>query len=241
MPGALSAARPAGLPECALSVVVPTWRDDERVPDLPVRAAGDGGGVEWIVAAVEPAAATRERAARRDFLLVECAEPSRGRQMNAGAARASGGMLCFHHADSELTAAHCRALLAAADDPELIGGAFERKFDHRHPLACRFERCVNAVNRRFGPFFGDQSIFVRAPVFRRLGGFADIPLMEDLEFSRRLRRAGRTTLLGPPLATSARRFRRLGSLRCSLLNGLLICAYYLGVPPRRLHAWYYGT
>lgn len=89
--------------------------------------------------------------------------------------------------------------------------------------------------------FGDQSIFVRASVFERLGGFADIPLMEDIEFSRKLRRLPGTVLLDPPLCSSPRRFRRLGNWRTTLLNGAFIGLFYLGVDPYTLHKWYYRS
>ena len=73
-----------------------------------------------------------------------------------------------------------------------------------------------------------------------MGGFADIPLMEDLEFSRRLRRLGNAVLLDPPLWSSPRRFRRQGNWRTTLLNMALIGLFYLGVDPCTLHRWYYG-
>jgi hypothetical protein len=73
-----------------------------------------------------------------------------------------------------------------------------------------------------------------------MGGFADIPLMEDIEFSRRLRRMGHITLLDPPVWSSPRRFRRLGNLCTVLLNALFIVLFYLGVSPHTLHRWYYG-
>ena len=90
-----------------------------------------------------------------------------------------------------------------------------------------------------GPLFGDQSIFVKVDVFRQLGGFADIPLMEDIEFSRRLRRMGRITLLDPPVWSSPRRFRRLGNASTLLLNTVSIAPFYLGIIPHTLHRWYY--
>ena len=135
---------------------------------------------------------------------------------------------------------HLAALAAAAKTDGIIGGAFHRQFDDRHFWMKRWERLVRCISAAAGPLFGDQSIFVKANVFQQMGGFADIPLMEDIEFSRRLRRIGRITLLDPPVWSSPRRFRRLGNLRTLLLNALFIVLFYLGVSPHTLHRWYYG-
>ena len=119
-------------------------------------------------------------------------------------------------------------------------GAFHRKFDERHPHCRWIEPIERWRNRHVGALFGDQSIFVRRTHFEKLGGFADIPLMEDIEFSTRLRRSGPITLLDPPIATSTRKHQVQGAWRTTLTNAALILFYKLGVPPARLHAWYYG-
>jgi hypothetical protein len=104
----------------------------------------------------------------------------------------------------------------------VIGGAFYRKFDRRHPGMLWFESVARFLTRH-GSFFGDQSIFVRREIFRALGGFAPIALMEDLEFSRRLRRHGQVAVLDPPVESSGRRHLERGPWRTTLENGLLIC------------------
>ena len=99
---------------------------------------------------------------------------------------------------------------------------------------------MRRISAAAAPLFGDQSIFVKANVFQQMGGFADIPLMEDVEFSRRLRRMGRIALLDPPVWSSPRRFRRLGNVRTFLLNAAFIGLFYFRVSPHTLHRWYYG-
>jgi len=121
----------------------------------------------------------------------------------------------------------------------MIGGAFYRKFDGRHPRLRWLEVVGRFFARHGGSLFGDQSIFVRRETFRALGGFAPIPLMEDMEFSRRLRRAGGVTVLDPPLQSSTRRHLGLGPWRTSLQNGLFIVLYKCGLSPAHLHRWYY--
>ena len=121
----------------------------------------------------------------------------------------------------------------------MIGGAFYRKFDGRHPRLRWLEAVARFFTRHGGSFFGDQSVFVRLETFRALGGFAPIPLMEDMEFSRRLRRAGKVAVLDPPVESSSRRHADRGAWRTSIQNGLFIVLYKCGFSPTHLHRWYY--
>jgi hypothetical protein len=223
-----------------ISLIVPVWKDDDLVFNLVTGLPVAPEFAEWVVAAVRPEKSLCELHRQGLVRLVSCAIPSRGRQMNAGAAEARGSLLCFHHADSELRPEHLKALQEAARNKAITGGAFHRRFDDRRALFVLWEGLVRRVTSFAGPLFGDQSIFVRAAVFERLGGFADIPLMEDIEFSRRLRRLRGVVLLDPPLRSSPRRFRRLGNARTTLLNVAFIGLFYLGVDPVTLHRWYYG-
>ena len=223
-----------------VTLIVPVWGDDALLVDLINRLPLTAKLVEWVVAAVEPSETLRELARSGKIRLVVCGTPSRGAQMNAGAAQARGSLLCFHHADSELGPEHLAALAVAARTDGIAGGAFHRQFDDRHFWMKRWEKLVRRISAAAAPLFGDQSIFVKANVFQQMGGFADIPLMEDVEFSRRLRRMGRIALLDPPVWSSPRRFRRLGNLRTLLLNAAFIGLFYFGVSPHTLHRWYYG-
>ena len=223
-----------------ISLIVPVWNDDELVVDLVRLLPVLPELAEWVVAAVQPAERLCELHRQGMVRLIYCDEPSRGRQMNAGAAEARGALLCFHHADSELRPEHLDALEKTARNEAILGGAFHRCFDDRRAFIVWWEGLIRRANSFAGPLFGDQSIFVRSSVFERLGGFADIPLMEDLEFSGRLRRLGSVVLLDPPLWSSPRRFRRQGNWRTTLLNMAFISLFYLGVDPRTLHRWYYG-
>jgi rSAM/selenodomain-associated transferase 2 len=215
-----------------LSVVVPCWRDGETLRGLLTAMERLRGIEEIIVAAVED---VKESGVR----FVHCPRPNRGAQMNAGARTAAGEALLFHHADTELTQPHVDALHTALGAAATIGGAFHRKYDGRHRGFAWVERLARVWNERGGTLYGDQSIFVRREVFTRLGGFAEIPLMEDVEFSRRLRRAGRTVLLDPPIATSPRHHQRHGPWRTTARNAAMLVLYRCGVSPHRLHRWYY--
>jgi rSAM/selenodomain-associated transferase 2 len=224
-----------------VSVIVPVWRESaDRLSAL--RAI-----VEWpevrevIVAAAEETEAVRVDVTRAGALCIAAGRPNRGRQLNLGARRATGEWLLFNHADTALTRAHVQGLATLTCRTEIVGGAFHRHFDERHPCWRWLERIERWHNRSFGALYGDQSIFVRRKHFAdRLGGFLDIALMEDVEFSRRLRRSGRIALLDPPVASSPRRHLQRGHWKTTVTNAALITLFRLGVRPERLHAWYYG-
>lgn len=228
-------------PPPTVSLIVPCWRDDAVSGALAARWLGSGVVREILVAAVNPADPDdRENEPPSGLHTVACPRAGRGFQMNEAARVARGDILLFHHADTELDDAHLHALAATMRaDPALGGGAFVRKFDERHPRLRWLEPWEALRCRRFGPLFGDQSIFVRRWVFEALGGFADVPLMEDVEFSLRLRRAHRIALLAPPIRSSARKHLAQGRWRTTLTNGLFVLLYAMGVSPKRLHGWYY--
>jgi rSAM/selenodomain-associated transferase 2 len=222
------------------SLIIPCWNDgtilETALDGLTVLSEID----EIIVADASDDDRARSSAAARGAIVVRCERPSRGRQLNAGARVARGDLLLFHHADTILTQAHVNALHdALVKDPLIGGGAFHRKFDDRHARLRLLEGIARQLAIRGGTLYGDQSIFVRREWFAQLRGFADIPLMEDIDFSRRLRRAARTVVLDPPISTSTRHHATRGAIRTSLRNGLMIALYRAGFPPEKLHAWYY--
>lgn len=222
-----------------ISVITPVWNDRTNLTGLLATLVRLEGWHEIIVvdAAGDPATAELVRNAGAVYLPAPA--PNRGAQMNLGAAHASGDALVFHHADTAITQAHLAAIAAALTDPAVVGGAFYRKFDGRHPKLLWLEQVARYLTRRGGTFFGDQSVFVRRAVFATLGGFAPIPLMEDMEFSRRLRRSGSVAVCDPPMESSSRRHLRRGAWRTSIQNGLFIVLYCCGCSPHWLHRWYY--
>jgi len=182
---------------------------------------------------------TRLRAASAGARVV--ASPRRGRapQMNAGARVAGGDVLLFLHADVDLPQAAFGALHAALRDPELIGGAFKRRFDSPSLLLNLGCRLSDARGKRLRVYLGDQALFVRREVFDRLGGFREILLFEDVDFSRRLARLGRTGLVDAPIVASGRRFEKEGAFRRLSRNLWLTALYLAGADPDRLARRYY--
>ena len=224
-----------------ISVVIPSWRDADNLEKLLPALTGleRVGEIIVVEASGDPKTEELTRACGAKFLA--CASPNRGEQMNLGAAASTGDILLFQHSDTSLTASHLEAIVTALGDREVIGGAFFRRFDSRHPHMRWLERPARFLNQHGGTLYGDQSIFVRRKVFEKMGGFAAIPLMEDVEFSRRLRAEGKIALLDPPVESSARRHMTRGAWRTTVQNALFIVLYNLGVSPHRLHRWYYGT
>ena len=224
-----------------ISIVVPSWRDGKNLTALLPALSRLEGVAETIVvdAGADPEAERIALSCGATF--IGCPAPNRGEQMNLGAASASGDVIVFQHSDTDLAEEHLAAIECALSDPAIIGGAFFRKFDGRHPRLMWLESVARFLTRHGGTLYGDQSIFVRRDAFTKLGGFAKIPLMEDVEFSRRLRAAGKVAVLDPPVQSSGRRHLRKGAWRTSIQNGLFIVLYNLGVSPHRLHRWYYGA
>jgi rSAM/selenodomain-associated transferase 2 len=222
-----------------ISVVIPSWRDSENLAALlPVLSRLDRVA-EIIVVDASGGGESERIALSSGATFIPAPSPNRGEQMNLGAEAARGDVVVFQHSDTDLENAHLAAIETALSDPQIIGGAFFRKFDGRHPRLMWLESVARFLTRHGGTLYGDQSIFVRRDVFLGLHGFARIPLMEDVEFSRRLRAAGKIVVLDPPVRSSGRRHLRKGAWRTSIQNGLFIVLYNLGVSPHRLHRWYY--
>lgn len=168
-------------------------------------------------------------------------ESARGRavQMNHGAREARGDTLLFLHADTRLPDGAARAIEQTLAEPGVMGGRFDVRFDNERPLFRVIAWFMNTRSRASGICTGDQAIFVRRADFEAVGGYPDIPLMEDIELSRRLKRRGRLRALRPRVTTSARKWEREGPLRTMGLMWALRFLHFCGVAPARLHRWYY--
>jgi rSAM/selenodomain-associated transferase 2 len=164
--------------------------------------------------------------------------PGRARQMNAGAEVAKGDLLLFLHADTRLPADFetliCQTLLRSS----VVAGAFELQIDARLLGLRLIEKMANWRSHFCSLPYGDQAIFLKAEIFHRVGGFPDLPIMEDFEFIRQLKRLGRIAIVPKPVITSGRRWQKLGAIRTTAINQLVIVAYFLGVSPRRIACWY---
>ena len=228
-----------------LCVVVPTLDEERSLGALLERltaardprdradalVVSDGGSGDGTRAVAEAHAA----------LWVE-GPPGRGGQLARGARLADAGdadALLFLHADCRPREGALRALRAALDDAELRWGALEQELEARGAFYRLAERAARARVRALGVVYGDCGLFVRGAEYRAVGGFAELPLFEDLELSRRLRaRAWPRLVRGARLAVSARRWRDEGVLRATLRNWIIQAAFLLGADPARLARHY---
>jgi rSAM/selenodomain-associated transferase 2 len=226
------------------SLISPVWNDAEALAECLARLEPARDEIDVVVADDSDGPESAERAERWGARVVRCSAPNRGRQLNAGAAAAGGDVLIFSHADTELLPVHLASLRDAFARPEIEASAFHKDLGAHYPMFRWAATPARWWSRRFGPIYGDQSVAVRRQVFAQLGGFADVPIMEDVEFSRRLRRTvDRKSLafLDPPLRTSMRRFERRGTVRNRLENLALVWLWQFGlVNPAQIHSWYYG-
>jgi rSAM/selenodomain-associated transferase 2 len=163
---------------------------------------------------------------------IVAAPRGRGAPMNAGAAIGSGDTLLFLHADTTLPDNADQLI-----EPALrrrAWGRFDVRIAGRHPLLAVVAHMINLRSRLTGIATGDQAIFVSRGAFSSVGGFPDLPLMEDIAISRRLKRLCRPFCIGTPVVTSGRRWEQNGVMRTILLMWQLRLAYYLGVEPALL-------
>jgi rSAM/selenodomain-associated transferase 2 len=163
---------------------------------------------------------------------VIAAPRGRGATMNAGAAIGSGDALLFLHADTTLPENADRLIAMAL--ARRAWGRFDLRIAGRHPLLAVIARMINGRSRLTGIASGDQAIFVTRAAFLSVGGFPDMPLMEDIAISRRLKRLCRPFCITTPVVTSGRRWEKNGVWRTILLMWRLRLAYYLGVEPALL-------
>lgn len=175
--------------------------------------------------------------ARRAGFQVVAGPPGRGPQLNRGAAAASAAILVFLHADTLLPPCgieKVRACIAAG----AVGGGFRVCFDHPAPIFALGSRIVNLRTRLTRAPLGDQCQFTTAQAFRQLGGYREWPILEDVDFARRLKRLGRISIIDDPVTTSARRFVHRGITATVANNWLIFGLYFLGISPHRLAKLY---
>jgi rSAM/selenodomain-associated transferase 2 len=217
-----------------ISVIIPALNEVENIRPCLHSVVSQQGLHEAIV--VDGGSTDGTPALAAGSARVISAPRGRATQMNAGASVATGDVLLFLHADSRLAGDALPRLQAALSDARFVGGTFSLRFDAQHPLLRFYSFCTRFRFRLF--HFGDQGIFVRRAVFEQMGGFAEIPFLEDLEFLRRLSRAGSVALARAAVTTSARRFLQHGIVRQQLWNIALVAAYQLGARPETLARFY---
>ncbi len=248
-----------------VSVIIPTLNEEQALPQTLTRTLAlgfdevlvvDGGSSDRTRSIVESFGFdVSESGSRRSYLVARrspdasrdtlhesrfflTAPAGRAKQMNAGAAASRGNVLLFLHADTQLPDNAKQAIVGALQEPECVGGRFDLRFDRNRPLSRLIACMINWRSRLSGIATGDQAIFVRRAAFERMGGFAAIPLMEDIDLTRRLKRMGPVACLRDRVITSFRRWDTGGPIRTILLMWLLRFLYWIGISPHTLSRWY---
>jgi rSAM/selenodomain-associated transferase 2 len=222
-----------------ISVVIPALDEAANVA-VAVASAAAPAVAEVIVVDGGSADDTVAVAQRAGAVVLHC-ERGRGRQLNAGAAVATGDVLLFLHADTTLPAGFDAAVTAALRDARVAGGRFDIDLLPSTPLIWLTARLISLRSRLSRIATGDQALFVRRGIFVDMGGFQELPIMEDLAFSIALKRRGRIACLRDRVASSSRRWRKDGVVRTILLMWTLRFLYCCGVSPARLAKLYANT
>ena len=168
--------------------------------------------------------------------VVTCAR-GRAKQLNAGAAAASGDILIFLHADIWLESGALAAVETALSSG-YVGGGFRQKIDGKNILYRAIEIAGNIRGNCLKVFYGDSGIFLTRADFEKIGGFPEIPILEEMEFSRNMRKLGKTTLVIPHIHISARRWETKGIVRTTVNNWLITLLYFLKFSPEQLAKLY---
>lgn len=220
----------------SIGVVIPVWNESALLPMRldAVRHLGadaivfvDGGSDDGSRQLLEASGLNWMQARR-----------GRASQMNAGASGTDSDIILFLHADTDISSSHLEKIRDVMADPEYVGGRFDLRLEGHHPFLALIATLTNLRSRLTRISTGDQAIFVRRSIFESMGGFADIPLMEDVEFSRRLKRLGRIACLHDRITTSGRRWERHGILRTVMLMWRLRLYFWLGADPTCLTRLY---
>jgi rSAM/selenodomain-associated transferase 2 len=215
-----------------ISVVIPVANEAAALPGCLARIIRQAGEILIVDAASDDDSGALAQAA--GCRVVPAPQRHRARQMNLGAAQARGRILLFLHADTWLPPDAFVKITEAIDRRGALGGGFARRYRSRSLTLAVTCRLAGLRNRLWSWHLGDQAIFVRRDIFERLHGYRDIPIFEDLDFSRRLRALGKTVTLTPPAYSSARRFTEKGPLRTTWDDLRLTRRYLSGVDPNEL-------
>src|SRR4029077_328632 len=225
-----------------ISVIIPTMNEERTIIATLAHTAElgfdelivvDGGSLDQTRVLVESYRLSTRSSALSPLRLVT-APSGRALQMNEGAKASSGEILLFLHADTQLPGDAKTLIDTILADQRMVGGRFDVRFDRPSMWGTMISRMMNWRSRMSGLATGDQALFVRRSIFEQMGGFADMPLMEDIEFSRRLKRTGVVAALTTTVTTSFRRWEQHGPLRTILLMWILRFLYWIGISPSHL-------
>ena len=227
--------------EDKISVIIPAYNEKERIGSLLKKLKSDDESVQVIVADGESTDGTPSVAKAYGAETVSTTR-SRGLQMDRGVEMAEGTILLFLHSDTVLPKGWYDIILSAfsnGGENKVAGGAFSFAVDADEPKYRLLEKLVALRNKYLGLTYGDQAIFVKKENFLSAGGYKGMPIMEDVDLVRRIRKHGEFKILKEKALTSARRWQKKGLILTSLRNLVLLTLYYLGLRPEKIYRLYY--
>lgn len=223
-----------------ISVILPVWKEVSIINHTigNILSSEYRGDVEIIVVDGSAEGETIQAVKNKKVQKI-VSEKGRSQQMNAGATIARGGILLFLHADTLLPRNALHAISSIMQKKELVGGAFDLGIDSPRSVFRLIETAASLRSRITRIPYGDQGIFIQKDYFHAIGGFKKIPLMEDVDIMRRIKKAGdKICILPLKVKTSPRRWEKEGIVRCTLRNWALITLYCLGFSPEKLAKHY---
>ncbi|EAT12506.1 glycosyltransferase family 2 protein [Bermanella marisrubri] len=215
-----------------VSVVVPVLNEEQQVQQLINRLRLLQSEITEDIIIVDGGSHDKTRALLSEEFHVIASQAGRAKQMNAGALEAKGAWIFFLHADTDLRPKHIKQSIS--DSTGYKWGRFNVRFDDKRWPFLMIAFFMNWRSRLTGIATGDQCIFIRQSVFKTLGGYSDIPLMEDIDISKRLKRYSKPACIQTPIVTSARRWQQKGIIRTIFLMWKLRFLYWLGKSPEIL-------
>ena len=220
-----------------ISIIIPTLNEATQIATT-IQNAQIANGIEIIIVDGGSQDNTLECAQNLGVKVFFSPQPGRAAQMNFGATQATGDILLFLHADTQLPPHYDGLIRAALAQPGVMAGAFQLGIDSPEMSLRLVEKMVIVRSRFFQLPYGDQALFLTQETFKTCGGFPDLPIMEDFEFVRRLKPQGKIVLVPASVTTSARRWQKLGVFKTTIINQMIVLGYYLGVSPQQLRNWY---
>ncbi len=221
-----------------LSVIIPVLNEAETIAQTITQLQAVAETVEIIIVDGGSGDQTVAIAQDRGAKVLLSPEPGRAMQMNTGAKYATADTLLFLHADTQLPQDYPSLVQQTLLQPHTIAGAFPLQINSQRWSLRVIEKAVNARSRFLEMPYGDQAIFLKKETFHQIGGFPNLPIMEDFQLIRTLKQYGKIRLTTTPVVTSPRRWEKLGVLKTTLINQMIIIGYFCGVSPMRLRQWY---
>lgn len=215
------------------SVIIPTYNEESNIESLLKQLKGydvivvDAGSKDNTV-----------KSAKKHAKVIKSKIKNRAHQLNLGAKHAKGDVLIFIHADSILPNNWCR-IIHAKVSKKCPWGGFHIRFNSQNPLFRLIEFRSNQIRvNMFKVFFGDQGIFAKKELFHKVGGFPEVPILEDLLFTKRMRHIAKPIIIKKPIITSARRFQANGIFKTYFAMGMVMLFYHLRVPLPTIKSFY---